>query len=98
MLNVKGKEKYFDVIFSPINSKDKTGKCIIATIRNITELKTRENELREQKAYFEQLFNGVCQESCRIYLKISLNTASAETHLRALLVEIFFYFSSIHWI
>ncbi len=58
MLNFNEEKKYFDVIFSPINSKDKIGKCIIATIRNITELKTREIELKEQKAYFEQLFNN----------------------------------------
>jgi len=58
MLNVNGEEKHFDVIFSPINSKDKIGQCIIATIRNITELKSRESELKEQKAYFEQLFNN----------------------------------------
>jgi diguanylate cyclase (GGDEF)-like protein/PAS domain S-box-containing protein len=57
-LNINGETKYFDVIFSPITSKEKMGEIIISTIRNITELKVNENKLKEQKAYFEQLFNN----------------------------------------
>jgi diguanylate cyclase (GGDEF)-like protein/PAS domain S-box-containing protein len=57
-LNINGQTKYFDVIFSPITSKEKMGKTIVSTIRNITELKINENKLKEQKAYFEQLFNN----------------------------------------
>ncbi|MGM0379762.1 MAG: PAS domain S-box protein [Bacillota bacterium] len=57
-LNINGQEKYFDAIFSPISSKEKNVKSIVSTIRNITELKINENKLKEQKAYFEQLFNN----------------------------------------
>ena len=57
-LNIKGQEKYFDVIFSPVTSKEKKDKIIVSTIRNITELKINENQLKKQKIYFEQLFNN----------------------------------------
>ncbi|MGM0641970.1 MAG: PAS domain S-box protein, partial [Thermotogota bacterium] len=57
-LNIDGKEKYFDVIFSPVTSKGENGKGIVSTIRNITELKMNESQLKEQKIYFEQLFNN----------------------------------------
>jgi len=58
MLDINGKEKYFDVIFSPVTSEEKKGKSVVSTIRNITQLKTNENQLKKQKAYFEQLFDN----------------------------------------
>ena len=57
-LDINGKDKYFDAIFSTASIKEKVDKSIVSTIRNITELKTNEIKLKEQKAYFEQLFNN----------------------------------------
>jgi diguanylate cyclase (GGDEF)-like protein/PAS domain S-box-containing protein len=57
-LNIKGEEKYFEVYFSPLKSDDKLGSLVLASIRNITELKETEKALKEQQAYFEQLFNN----------------------------------------
>lgn len=60
MLNIDGEDKYFNVILSYLCLKenDVNNKIIVATIRNVTELKINEMKLREQKAYFEQLFNN----------------------------------------
>lgn len=57
-LYINGEKKYFEVYFSPINSADKIDRLILASIRNITELKKTEKALKAQKAYFEQLFNN----------------------------------------
>jgi len=58
MLSIKGQDRYFDVILSSVNLEEKGHKIIVATIRNITKLKINEIKLKEQKAYFEQLFNN----------------------------------------
>jgi diguanylate cyclase (GGDEF)-like protein/PAS domain S-box-containing protein len=57
-LDINGKKKYFEVYFSPVKSSDKMDRLILASIRNITELKETEKALKEQQAYFEQLFNN----------------------------------------
>ena len=57
-LNIKKGVQNFSVYFSPMNLQDMDEKAAAATIRNITELKRTEQRLKEQKAYFEQLFNN----------------------------------------
>lgn len=57
-LNIRGEKKYFEVYFSPLRSDNELGRLILASIRNITELKETEKALKEQQAYFEQLFNN----------------------------------------
>ncbi|MFW6273569.1 MAG: sensor domain-containing diguanylate cyclase, partial [Halanaerobium sp.] len=57
-LNIRGEKKYFEVYFSPVDSAEKDENLVLASIRNITELKETEKALKEQQAYFEQLFNN----------------------------------------
>ena len=57
-LLLAGKRKYFNALFSAVEPENKIGKVVVASIRNITELKEAEQRLIEQKAYFEQLFNN----------------------------------------
>jgi diguanylate cyclase (GGDEF)-like protein/PAS domain S-box-containing protein len=57
-LVINGEKKYFEVYFSPVDSAEKNDNLILASIRNITELKETEKALKEQQAYFEQLFDN----------------------------------------
>ncbi len=45
MLSNNNKKKYFNVIFSPVNYSSKKDNLIVATIRNITDLKESEKHL-----------------------------------------------------
>lgn len=57
-LLIDGEKNYFEALFSAIEHEDKIGKVIVASIRNITELRETEQRLQEQQAYFKQLFNN----------------------------------------
>ncbi len=55
---IDGQQKFFNALFSAVEPEHKIGKVVVASIRNITDLKETERRLKEQKAYFEQLFNN----------------------------------------
>lgn len=55
---IDGQQKFFNALFSAVEPEHKMGKVVVASIRNITDLKETERRLKEQKAYFEQLFNN----------------------------------------
>jgi len=57
-LLLDGRQKYFNALFSAVEPEHIMGKVVVASIRNITKLKETEQKLKEQKIYFEQLFNN----------------------------------------
>lgn len=55
-LEIAKKTKFFDTRLVPVGEEDEIGQIILSSIRNITQIKETEIELKQQKAYFEQLF------------------------------------------
>lgn len=63
-LVIDGERQYFEALFSAIEHKDKIGRVVVTSIRNITRLRQTEQKLQEQQAYFKQLFNNSTEAIC----------------------------------